>query len=157
MIRIDKPLLDEISQKAANSDRMRTNYNFHTEASDPIQRMLNAMEPGTYVRPHKHMEPVKREAFVILRGRILFIEFDDTGKISDHFILDANTGNYGLEISPAKYHSLISLEKGSVLFEIKDGPYDASSDKIFAPWSPEETLENGKIFNEKILKELGME
>ena len=67
MIRIDKELLDSVSAKAKASPRLRVNFNFHEEAEDTLQRLLNAMEPGTYVQPHKHENPNKREAFLLKR------------------------------------------------------------------------------------------
>lgn len=138
MIKIDSELVSNVSAKAKNAGRKRMNHNFHQEQNDTLQRMLNAMEPGTYVRPHRHVAPVKREAFVILRGRIAFIEFDDFGTITESCIMDAARGCYGAEITPGAFHTLVSLEPGSVLYELKDGPYDADTDKEFADWAPEE-------------------
>jgi len=59
-------LLNEVIQKAKNSPRGRMNYNFHDDLVDPINRMLNAFEPGTYIQPHKHENPDKREVFILL-------------------------------------------------------------------------------------------
>ena len=42
-----------------NSPRLRLNHNFHDDLADPINRMLNALEPGTYLQPHKHENPDK--------------------------------------------------------------------------------------------------
>jgi cupin fold WbuC family metalloprotein len=138
MIKVRKDLLESLSKEAAASARKRKNHNFHTEESDPLQHMLNAVEPASYIRPHKHLNPDKREAFIILKGRMVVVEFDDKGAISDHIILDASLENYAAEIIPASWHTVISLQSGSVYYEIKDGPYDSKTDKIFAEWSPEE-------------------
>src|SRR4028119_475979 len=138
MIRIDKKLTDQVSAKAKVSPRKRMNHNFHQSPEDLLNRMLNAMEPGTYVCPHKHESPEKREAFIVLSGSFLIVEFDNTGKITDHIILNREKGNFGLEIAPGTYHTLICLEPGSVLYELKDGPYNVSNDKQFAPWAPAE-------------------
>lgn len=138
MIKINRQLLDEVSQKAQDRDRKRQNFNFHPELSDPLQRMLNAIEPGTYVQPHKHANPDKVEAFVVLRGKLAVIEFNDAGTITDYCTLTAEEGNYGVEIPARKYHSLIALEEGTVVYEVKNGPYAALDDKNFAPWAPAE-------------------
>ena len=61
MIEINNQLLDTLAQQASASPRKRKNHNFHPEAGDPIQRMLNALNPGTYVQPHRHISPLKRE------------------------------------------------------------------------------------------------
>lgn len=144
MIRINNELLDEVCMQAKSSPRKRKNFNFHKVDADTLQRMLNAMEPGTYVRPHKHENPDKREAFIILRGRMAVVIFDGKGQIITHTILDNASGNYGVEIPPRAYHTVISLEPNSVVYELKDGPYDASIDKGFAEWAPEEgAIESG--------------
>lgn len=135
---ISNSLLDELSQKAIASKRKRMNLNFHEEYSDPMNRMLNAFEPGTYVQPHKHENPDKREVFIVLRGRLLLVIFDNTGNPVDFVLLDPQQGNHAIEIPPGVWHSVISLASGTVVYEIKDGPYDQSVDKNFASWAPRE-------------------
>ncbi|MGD0711098.1 MAG: WbuC family cupin fold metalloprotein [Bacteroidales bacterium] len=153
MIKATNDLLKSLSAEASTSVRKRKNHNFHSEESDPLQRMLNAVEPGSYVRPHKHINPDKREVFIILKGSMAIVEFDDKGAISDHIVLDAAKGNYAAEIIPASWHTVISLKEGSVYYEIKDGPYDPVTDKVFADWSPEEGSEDaGKFMNETLEK-----
>ena len=154
MIKIDETFIDKTSVKAKKTDRRRMNYNFHKEASSTLQRMLNAIEPDTYLQPHKHENPDKVEAFFVLRGRVLVLEFDDDGNIIDHIILDSKKGNYGAEIPPRTWHIIISLEKDTVAYEVKDGPYNAENDKIFAPWAPAEGDPDALEYNKKILKEL---
>ena len=151
MIRINNDLLDSLTGLAENAARKRKNHNFHTEAADPLQRMLNAMEPGTYVHPHKHEGPDKREAFLVLRGKILLVEFDKDGNISDHQILSMQSGQFGAEVAAGVYHMLIALEKGTVLYEVKDGPYDPTTDKNFAHWAPGEGSAEAEKYLEGIL------
>lgn len=138
MISINSELLSRLSREARQSPRLRKNYNFHYGPEDPLQRMLNAMEPGTYIRPHKHENPDKREAFFALSGSLCILEFDDLGEIREYTILNAARGNFGVEIPARTWHSIISLETGSVAYEVKDGPYNPADDKDFAPWAPEE-------------------
>ena len=157
MKKITKTELDRLSSEAANSERKRKNYNYHDLYSDTLQRMLNAMEPGTYVQPHKHEDPDKREAFILLRGRMAVVTFDDAGNITDHIILDVNEGNYGAEIPDKTWHTIISLKKGSVIYELKDGPYTPINDKNFAPWAPIEGSEKCSGYLKTILKALGLE
>lgn len=157
MIKINEQFIEETSRIAKTAKRKRMNYNFHKEDAATLQRMLNAMEPGTYIQPHKHEDPDKTEAFFVLRGRILLIEFEDDGTISDHIILDAKNGNYGGEIAPGTWHTLISLEANSVAYEVKDGPYDQKVDKNFASWAPSEGDESCQIYNEDLLKRLGLQ
>lgn len=138
MILIDTAMLDGLSKQATIAARQRQGSNFHATLNDPLQRMLNAFEPGTYVRPHRHMEMQKREVFVILRGRLLVILFDDNGGETQRIVLDANQGNHAIEIAPDEWHMATALEPGTVVYEIKDGPYDVATDKQFAPWAPDE-------------------
>ncbi|MEE9543455.1 MAG: WbuC family cupin fold metalloprotein [Thermodesulfobacteriota bacterium] len=138
---IEKSVLDETSKKAATSERLRMNHNFH-ELSDNLQRMLNAIEPDSYVRPHRHLNPPKVEVFLMLRGRGAIFLFDDDGKIIDSAILEPGGRTPGVEIAPGQIHTIVSLEKGTIIFEVKDGPYIAVTDKDFASFAPapEETL-----------------
>lgn len=133
--RIDSKILSETSEKAKRSPRLRMNYNFH-ELADPIQRMLNAIEPGSYIRPHRHIDPEKRECFLALKGRGAVIIFDDLGHVREIYILEAGGDTLGVEISPGVWHTVISLQEGTVFFEIKDGPYVPILDKDFASWAP---------------------
>lgn len=153
IVKIDQILIDELVEKARSSPRRRAIFRFHEKDEDTMHRMLNALEPDTYVQPHFH--PDKHEAFIILQGSILFVIFDEKGKIMQYHVLKAGSSDFGLEISPKTYHTLISLESGTVIFEIKHGPYDAQTDKTFAPWSPREGEADCQEFNKKIVRELG--
>lgn len=156
MIKIDSELVKLISEQAYLSHRKRKNYNFHKELNDPFQRLINAIEPYSYIQPHKHENPDKREVFFILRGRMVVVEFDDYGNIVDHIILDAETGCMAAEIPERTWHCIISLEKGSVVYETKDGPYDPKDDKNFAQWAPKEDDKSSKQYIDYILEELNL-
>jgi cupin fold WbuC family metalloprotein len=138
MILIHQQLTTEVSEDAKNSPRLRKNLNFHTDYADPVNRMLNALEPGTYIRPHKHESPDKCEVFLILTGKALVIQFDDAGTIMKHAILDHSQGVYGIEIPPRIWHTIIALASRTVVYEVKPGPYAPIDDKNFAPWAPQE-------------------
>lgn len=135
---INSTLIDEVSAKAKASERQRANYNFHEDYSDPINRMLNALEPDTYCQPHKHEAPDKREVFIVLKGTFAVLFFDDKGNITQTEKLSNESGNYGVDIPPRVWHTLVCLEPGSVAYEIKDGPYVRPKDKDFASWAPKE-------------------
>jgi len=156
MIKINETFISATSEKAKINPRRRQNFNFHKEDVATLQRMLNALELDTYIQPHKHENPDKVEAFFVLRGRILVVEFDDDGNITEHIVLDARNGNYGSEIAPRTWHTIICLEAGSVAYEVKDGPYDVAVDKDFAPWAPTEGDENCAAYIAEILDKLGL-
>ena len=134
---IDKKLLDATTKKAQQSPRLRMNHNFHETLDDPINRLINAMEPNTYLRPHRHMNPDKNEVFILLRGRAALFLFDDRGTVMESVILDPKNGFYGGEIPCHVWHTLVVLESGSVIYEIKQGPYAPVSPENIAPWSPD--------------------
>ena len=156
MIKITNDFIEQVSKKAKTSPRLRMNYNFHPHHEDPLHRLLNAMEPGTYIQPHKHENPDKFEIFLVLRGRFAVIIFDEDGIITDYIVLDAKEGNYGVEIPEKTYHTLISLEAGSVAYEIKEGPYSPLTAKNFAPWAPAEGTPGVAGYIDKILRLTGL-
>lgn len=137
VIKINKDTLDSLVQEANISERKRKNFNYHQTFDDPVNRILNAVDPGSYVQPHKHENPDKREIFLLLKGKMLVVFFDNDGGITDHIILD-NKENFGVEIPPSVWHTIIALEPDTVAYEVKDGPYSPADDKNFAIWAPKE-------------------
>lgn len=134
---IDKQLLDATCERARLSPRLRMNYNFHERLDDPVNRLLNAMEPGTYIRPHRHLNPDKDEIFLLLRGKAMLFIFDDEGNVTEKLLLDPLAGSYGAEIKPGIWHCLLVLEPGTVVYEVKAGPFAPLHPDNLAPWSPE--------------------
>lgn len=140
---INEQLLDKTTAKAKQSPRLRMNYNFHEELDDPVNRLLNAMEPGTYIRPHRHLNPSKDEIFLLLRGKAVLFLFDDKGNITETLLLDPKTGSYGAEIKPGVWHCLLVMESGTVIYEVKPGPFAPLHPENIASWSPEPDDEGG--------------
>ena len=134
---IDKKLLDETTAKAKQSPRLRMNYNFHEKLDDPINRLLNAMEPGTYIRPHRHTNSTKDEITLVLRGKVAVFIFDDDGMILEKKIISPQDKVYGVEFKANCWHSLLVLETGTVVYEVKEGPFTPLSPDDMAPWSPD--------------------
>ena len=131
---LDERALDDLAGRARNAPRRRQNLNLHPELSDPIQRLLNAGEPGTYVRPHRH-RPGRWELVSVQRGQIDTLLFDDTGKVTARYAL--LPGNC-IEVPGATWHSYVFVVPGTIALEIKPGPYDVALDKEFAAWAPTE-------------------
>lgn len=118
---IDKKLLDEVSEKAKDSRRLRMNLNFHETLEAKAQRLLNALEPGTILPIHRHQETA--ETYLLLRGRVRVFFYNSMGRETDSFLLDISKGNYGVHIPKGQWHTLEVLDSGTVIFEVKDGPY----------------------------------
>ncbi len=154
MTRIDAAGLEELSSSAREGGRLRANRNLHPDLGDPVQRMLNAFEPGTYVRPHRHLEPPKWELFLALSGAAVCLTFDDTGTVTERCEIRAGGPVIGLEIPAGAWHSVAALGPGTVLFELKPGPYSPLADKDFAPWAPAEG-DTGAGALERWLREAG--
>lgn len=135
---IDNHALVELSKTAQSVPRLRKNLNIHAQLDDPVQRLFNAMEPGTYVRPHRHPGKDRWEFFQIVSGRAAVLTFDQTGTVQEKIELSQTGPNVAIEIPGNQWHTLVSLQSGTVLFEIKQGPYQPLSDKDFATWAPQE-------------------
>lgn len=153
--KIDSNLLRTLSENARKSPRLRMNYNLHDSLDDPCQRLLNALEPGTYVRPHRHTDPPKSEAFVALSGRMSVLIFDDHGNLTESLLLDSKEGLIAVEVPSGRWHSIVSHESGSVFFEVKHGPYHPLTDKDFAPWAPAEGGPSASDFLENLEQRIG--
>ena len=144
---IDQDLFDAVALRARASERLRMNFNLHKE-SDLVQRFLNVIQPGTYVRPHRHCRPGTGEGFecfVVLQGSIGVLLFDANGTCLRQERLDAAGPVRGLQLDEGLFHSLVALAPDSVIFELKQGPYQPLADKDFLAGFPQEgELESGQ-------------
>ena len=127
---INNELLNQVTTEAENSPRHRMNYNFHPSPDSGAQRLLNALEPGTELAVHRHIHTA--ETYILLRGKIKVIFYNDQKEMTESTLMDPLQGEYGINIPAGQWHTLEILEKGSVIFEVKDGPY--------TPLTPENTL-----------------
>ena len=118
---IDELLLNSVSAKAKESPRLRMNYNFHQSLDDKCHRFLNAVEPGTEVPVHRH--PTKDESFVILRGKVKVLTYNNDGSVMESVVLCPEEGKYGVDIPRNVWHNLEAIEPNSVIFECKEGPF----------------------------------
>lgn len=118
---IDDTLLNTISEKAECNERLRMNFNLHDQLTSPSQRLLNALAVGTIVPIHRHTHT--SETYILLRGKINIMFYDGNGNITEQFLLDPLIGHYGIQIPKFQWHSLEVIQQGSVILEVKDGPY----------------------------------
>jgi len=136
MIRlIDNALLDEVSREARASPRGRKNRNFHTDDVQPGHRLLNAIEPGSYIMPHRHLDPNKDETMVVLRGVLGLVAFDDSGAVVQTVKVSAGGTPMGMDIPHGTWHTVLALEPGTVFLEAKAGPYLSLTVEEKAPWA----------------------
>lgn len=138
--RLNQELLDSIAQQARKSPRLRQNYNFH-EVSEKVQRFINVLQPGTYIRPHRHCRTTGVngfEFFLVIQGELGIIILDANNQIVDKELVSANGSVRGIELAQETYHTLVALAADTVILELKEGPYEPSSDKEFLEDFPAE-------------------
>lgn len=128
--------IETLLAEAADHPRKRAILRLH-EHEEPVQRMVNALWPGSYIAPHKHEDPDKVELFAILRGHVAVLRFTPLGDVDLIVHLEDTGLNRIVDIPPRTYHTLVALEP-SALVEVIEGPYDSSTHKRFAPWAPRE-------------------
>ena len=133
---IDRKLLDRLSTQAGENPRLRKNWNIHESDDFCCHRLLNAIEPGSYIRPHRHLDPTKNETFLIVRGRLGVILFDEKGVVTETVLLAAGGETCGVDVLLGLYHSAVSLAPGTVFFEAKAGPYRPLLPEEQVAWAP---------------------
>ena len=117
---IDQHILDELTAQAKASPRLRMNLDLRNSPSDKSQRMLNAIEPGTVMPIHRHR--TSSETVVCVRGHFEEYFYDESGNLVE--VVDMVPGGVVLNVPIGQWHSLKSLESGTVLLECKDGVYE---------------------------------
>ena len=131
-MKITQALLDDLTEQAKASPRLRMNLDLRNSAKDQSQRMLNALEPGTIIPIHRHQKT--SETMVILRGRLVEEYYDELDRICTESIEMYPGGPVvALNIPIGQWHSLRVIESGTVILEMKDGPYE--------PIGPEDILQ----------------
>lgn len=137
MFVFDQQKITDLCHMAQSRGRKRMNQNIHLQLSDPVQRLFNAIQPLSYVQPHRHIGFDTWEAFVLIQGAGVALSFDAYGFVTHRADL-SETGVRMVEIPPETFHTVLALEPDTLFFEIKRGPYNPQQAKSFAPWAPTE-------------------
>ncbi|MDE6510533.1 MAG: WbuC family cupin fold metalloprotein [Muribaculaceae bacterium] len=117
---INDNLLNKVTKEAAESPRLRMNHNFHESLDAKAQRLINVLLPGTVLPIHRHRHTA--ETYVLLRGKMFVVFYNDLGAQTERYLLDPTIGNYGIHIPRGQWHGIEVIEP-SAIFEVKDGPY----------------------------------
>ena len=126
-MKITQTVLDELTAKAKESPRLRMNLDLRDSAEDTSQRMLNAIEPGSPLPIHRHQRT--SETVVCLRGRLVEEFYDDLERTcTERIELSPNGPVVALNIPAGQWHTVQSLESGTVILEMKNGKYEPISD-----------------------------
>ncbi len=130
--KISQAVLDRLTAEAKASPRLRMNLDLRNSAEDQSQRMLNAIEPGSPLPIHRHRKT--SETVVCLRGRLVEEFYDELERIcTERIELSPGGPVVALNIPAGQWHTVQALESGTVIMEVKDGPYE--------PTGPEDILE----------------
>ena len=119
--------MDELTAQAKTSPRLRMNRDLRNSSEDQSQRMLNALEPGTPVPIHRHRK--SSETVVCLRGHLQEVYYNEAGEVTEVIDLAPNSDCVALNIPLGQWHTVEVLESGTIIMEIKDGPYEPAGPK----------------------------
>jgi len=118
---LDTDLIDGVTEKAKQSPRLRMNHNLHLSLEDKAHRLFNAMEPGTPVPVHRHKESA--ETMILIRGAVRVLVYNDDATLQESIELTQTGDSFGIHLEKGEWHTVEVLESGTVMFEVKDGPY----------------------------------
>jgi cupin fold WbuC family metalloprotein len=142
--------LDHLAEEGDSSPRRRQHRNVHSDFAEPVQRLFNAIGLDSYIRPHRHAASSGPETMIAVRGRFALVVFDDGGEV----LQTAPFGTadpwarlaVGGEIPAGSWHTVLALDAGAILLEIKAGPFDPAKAKEFASWAPDEGSAEASLF-----------
>jgi cupin fold WbuC family metalloprotein len=134
--------------------RKRMLQRLHKSLDASTHRMFNALQPGTYVTPHRHLHPAKCETILVISGSLLFVRFTEDGGIDSHTLLQPGTEIFGVDVAPHVFHTYVALKPDTLIFEVKDGPYVRDSDKDIPSWAPIEGSAEAEPYLLALLKGL---
>lgn len=124
---INQSILDQLTEQAKASPRLRMNLDLRNSSDDNSQRMLNAIEPGSVMQIHRHQKT--SETVVCLRGKVVEEYFDELERIcTDSIVLSPNGPNVAVNVPIGQWHRLRAVESGSVVLSVKDGKCEPLSD-----------------------------
>ncbi len=143
-------ILQEAMAMASQSTRRRIIVPIHRSPEDTVQRMVNVMLRGTYVRPHIHRGPNACELIYPIAGVILFVAFSESGELVNRVEMRAGLQCPVVDIIPGVWHTFFPVSEYAAVLEIKAGPFDSKADKEFAAWGPLENTPEAVEFVHKI-------
>lgn len=147
---VTRELLAQITSEALQSPRLRKNRNMHTSDQSRCHRLLNAIEPASYIRPHRHLDPEKDEGFILMNGSLGIVLFADNGTVTETVSLSQAGGNLAADIPHGVYHTAVSLETGTLFYETKAGPYLPLTVDEAACWAPAEEDPAARVYLERL-------
>lgn len=135
---VDRKFMNDLTRQAKSSERKRAHFNFHESLESPIHRLCIGVEPGTFVRPHRHFAADNWELFTVLRGKIVILIFSPEGVVLQRVELVAGGDTASIEIPSSSWHAFCCLESDSVVLEVKAGPYQRPVEGDWMQGTPSE-------------------
>ena len=145
---LDAETIIELCVAAHESPRRRTARVLHQHSDDPVQRMVMVADPETYVGPHRHPDK-KWEMMILLSGAMDLLFFAEDGTLNDRVLLRMD-GTRLVEYDVYAFHAAVILKHGTMVFEVKDGPYDPATAKELPVWAPNEGSDEAEVFNARM-------
>lgn len=150
--------LDDLSSQAQGNRRKRQHRNIHENHQDPCQRLFNAIEPESYIRPHRHSADPRDELLIAIRGVMALVTFDEQGNVTGSLRFGSGKRSedlaVGAEVPANTWHTVIALEPGCVLLEAKAGPFDPNQPKDLAPWAPDEGSATAQSYLSQLIEKM---
>ena len=130
--------LETLKAAVKASAKRRARINTHPDGADTLHEMIIAIEPSSYIRPHKH--PGKSEAFHIVEGEVDIVVFKDDGEIDQLVRLGApgSGRSFYYRMSQPFFHTLIVRSDVLIVHEITNGPF-RPEETIFADFAPDDS------------------
>jgi cupin fold WbuC family metalloprotein len=152
----DAEYLGNLINKAKINPRKRQHRNIHLSYQEPCQRLFNAIEPESYIQPHRHAVTAKDELLLAVRGLMACIMFNDEGVVDSVYYFGSELYGadhcVGVEVASSVWHTVVALESGSVLLEVKPGPFDPAHPKEYASWAPSEGAVGADLYFAQLRK-----
>ena len=126
----------ELKKKAVEAPRKRANFNLHKSLEDDIHKLFVAAEPETYIRPHRHSRKDAAELLIILKGTADVLIFENDGTLKERIAISESGETKAIEIDENVFHGFIPHAGGSVILEVKKGPYVPTPENDFVSWAP---------------------
>ena len=139
-------LREEGIQASLVALRKRMLIPIHRRQEDLVQRMVNILQPGTYIQPHRHPRDGAVETILVMEGEMGFVVFDEEGNVES---IHRVTAGGLIDIEERVWHGVLALTESTIILEAKRGPYD-SEDKEFAAWAPAESEPECVAYREKL-------
>ncbi len=153
---LEQSRIDEAILASRSSARRRMIAPIQRSESALVQRMLNVMQPGSYVRPHRHPRPQSVELIQVLQGALAVFVFSENGEVLTARTLRPGVSGSLLDLEPGVWHTFLPLSPDTVVLEIKGGPYDAKLDKVWPDWAPEEGADAAEAYAQSLLEQLAI-